>query len=106
MTEVANRVNVSRCTISRLKSRKASDTVNDVPPRRKGTGLKKKYGSREVTAIERTIEKNRHLTCRELKMRMPKLLKNLSAMTVRRILDIDLDRPARVAPKSFSSLMI
>ena len=103
---MANRLNVSRCTISRLRSRKASDTVNDVPPRKQGTGQKKKYGSREVTAIERTIEKNRHLTCRELKMRMPKLLKNLSARTVRRILDIDLDRPARVAPKSFSSLMI
>ena len=35
VTEVANRVNVSRCTISRLKSRKAADNVNDVPPRRK-----------------------------------------------------------------------
>ena len=48
VTEVANRVNVSR-----LKSRKASDIVNDVSPRRKGTGLKKKYGSREVNAIEK-----------------------------------------------------
>ena len=73
--------------------------MNDVPPRKEGTGQKKKYGSREVNAIERTIEKNPHLTSRELKMRMPRLLKNLSARTVRRILDIDLDRPARVAPE-------
>ena len=81
--------------------------MNDVPPRKEGTGQKKKYGSREVNAIERTIEKNPHLTSRELKMRMPsRLLKNLSARTVRRILDIDLDRPARVAPeKIFLTIM-
>ena len=96
---MANRVNVSRCTISRLKSRKAADNVNDVPPRRRGTGQKKKYGSREVNAIEKLIDKNPNLTSRDLKMRMPRLLKNLSPRTVRRILDVDLDRPARVAPE-------
>ena len=32
-------------------------------------------------------------------MKMTKLLKNISPKTVRRILDIDLDRPVRVAPE-------
>ena len=45
------------------------------------------------------IDKNPHFTSRNLKSRMYKLLKNISARTVRRILDVDLDRPARVAPE-------
>ena len=60
---------------------------------------KRKYGSKEVNAIEKITDKNPHLTSRELKMRMPRLLKNLSARIVRRSLDIDLDCPARVAPE-------
>ena len=44
-------------------------------------------------------DKNLHFTSRNLKSRMYKLLKNISARTVRRILDVDLDRPARVAPE-------
>ena len=62
-----------------------------------GTGPKKKYGRREVKATERALEKNPRLTCHDLKLKMPKLLRNISNRTLRRIADIDLDRPAREA---------
>ena len=62
-----------------------------------GTGPKKKYGRREVNAIERALEKNPRLTCRDLKLKMPKSLNNIYNWTLRRIADINLDRPAREA---------
>ena len=96
---MANRLGVSRSTISRLKLRKSGDPVNEVPQRKKGTGPKKKYTMREVVAVEKAMLKNAHLTSIDLKRIMPRLLRNLSPRTIRRILDVELDRPARVAPE-------
>ena len=69
--DLANRFGVSRSTISRLKSRKSRDPVNEVPQCKKGTGPKKKYTMREVVAIEKVMLKNAHLTSIDLKRLMP-----------------------------------
>ena len=96
--DVANKMGVSRWTIMRLVKKKKEDPKSEVPRRKKGTGAKKKYGQRELDAIENALERNSFLTSTDLKIMMPKLLRNLDARTIRRIMRDELDRPASVAP--------
>ena len=94
----ARTLGVSRWTIMRLVARKNQDPDCEIPLRKKALVQEKSMGNVKVDAIERALETNPFLTSRDLKMRMPKTLKNIDGRTVRRIIREDLDRPARVAP--------
>ena len=99
ITDVASTLGVSRWTIMRLIASRNQNPGSEVPVRKKGTGLKKKWGRKEADAIERALDRNPYQTSLELKMRMPKTLKSIDARTVRRITREYLDRPASVAPE-------
>ena len=97
--EVAKRLQVSRWTIARLQKIKVSDP-SQVERRKAGTGLKnKKYGSKEVNAISRLLDKNSFLTSFQLKLMLRKTLQNLSPRTIRRIIVEELKMPAAVAAR-------
>ena len=94
---VARRFRVHRATIRRLQKR---DSGGDPVWRRKsGTGMKKSYGVKEITAIRKAIEKNPFMTSYQIKLRQKRVLKNISLRTIRRILLEDLGRHAVVAKK-------
>ena len=84
-------------TIRRLQKR---DRGGDPVWRRKsGTGMKKSYGVKEITAIRKSIKKNPFMTSYQIKLRQKKELKNISPRTIQRILLEDLGRRAVVAKK-------
>ena len=96
---VARHLNVSRWTIGRLQKLNVEDP-SKVRKRKVGTGLNNKsYGAKEVRAILRLLEKNSFLTSFQVKMRLKRTLRHLSARTIRRIMVNDLGRPAAVASK-------
>ena len=95
--EVAKGIGVTRQTISRLKARKSNEEPSEVPQRRAGSGRRKKYDQQLLDKVEAAMEKNPHLNSTDLKRMMPRLLRNISGRTVRRLLDVELDRPARVS---------
>ena len=75
--EVAKRLQVSRWTIARLQKIKVIDP-SQVERRKAGTGLKnKKYGSKEVNAIKRLLDKNSFLTSFQIKLMLKKTLQNI-----------------------------
>ena len=98
INDVATSLRVSRWTIMRLSARRKEEPDCEVPRRKQGTGPRRKYGKRELDAIEKALDKNTFLTSRDLKLKMPKTLKDIDGRMVRRIVRDDLDRPARVAP--------
>ena len=84
-------------TIRRLQRR---DSLGDPVWRRKaGTGLKKSYGVKEISAVRKSIEKNPFMTSYQIKLSKKETLKNISPRTIRRILLEDLGRRAVVAKK-------
>ena len=90
-------VGVSCWTIMGLIAIKHQNPESEVPARKRGTGPIKKYGKKEIGAIEQAMERNSFLSSTDLNIIL-KTLKNIDARTVRRILKYDLDRPASVAP--------
>ena len=97
--DVARRMQCSRWTIGRLQRLNVRDPAQ-VAKRKTGTGLKnKRYGSKEKRAIQQVLDKNPYLTSFQVKMRLRKTLRHLSARTIRRIMVKDLGRPATVAPR-------
>ena len=77
---VARRFRVHRATIRRLQKR---DSGGDPVWRRKsGTGMKKSYGLKEISAVRKTIEKNPFMTSYQIKLRQKKVLKNISPRTI------------------------
>ena len=94
---VARRFRVHRATIRRLQKRDSGG--NPVWRRKSGTGMKKSYGVKEITAIRKAIEKNPFMTSYQIKLRQKKELKNISPRTIQRILLEDLGRRAVVAKK-------
>ena len=94
---VARRFGVNSATIRRLQKRDSGG--NPVWRRKSGTGMKKSYGVKEITAIRKAIEKNPFMTSYQIKLRQNKVLKKISPRTIRRILLKDLGRRAVVAKK-------
>ena len=72
INDVATSLRVSRWTIMRLSARRKKEPDCEVPRRKQGTGPRKKYGNRELDAIEKALDKNTFLTSRDLKLKMPK----------------------------------
>ena len=52
ISDVAKTLGVSRWTIMRLIARKKQNPESEVPRRKQGTGPLKKYGKKEIDAIE------------------------------------------------------
>ena len=75
---VARRLN--RATIRRLQKRDSGG--NPVWRRKSGTGMKKSYGVKEISAVRKAIEKNPFITSYQIKLRQKKVLKNISPRTI------------------------
>ena len=82
IADIADEVDVSRCTISRMLSKQEKDPKKKVPKRRLGSGTVKQYGSRQVDVIYKAVDRNPSLTSFDLKRMYPKTLEGISARTV------------------------
>ena len=91
--EVAEDLGVSVSTISRLsvKARRQNVKKAEAPKRKVGSGRRPTYGKKQVNAIEKLIDEDPDVTCHQVKLRLPKLLKGVGRRTIQRVILQKLD---------------
>ena len=80
------RLGVSLSSIQRLVTKSKSCPFGSVPARKQGSWPPKKVSKRAKNATKKAITKDPRLSSRQLKRRYPRLLKNISTRTIRRVL--------------------
>ena len=96
---IAMRLGVSLSSIKRLVRKSKNCEFGSVPARKPGSGPPKKVSQRARNMIKTAITKDPRLSSRQLKRRYPRLLKNISTRTIRRVLLKHLKLHSRVAAK-------
>lgn len=97
--KVAANIGVSRKTIYGLISAAASLPPGQTPPRKSGTGRKKKTSPRADTLIKREVLNNPSISAVALKKKFPDLLQDVAIRTVQHRLQKDLGLPCRRSAK-------
>ena len=96
---VAASLNVNRITIYKLKKAAATLPEGGVPPRKQGSGGKRKTSPRTDKVLKREVMQNPSMTASELKKKHPDLLGNVAIRTIQHRLQKDLGLPCRRAAK-------
>ena len=88
---VAEELSVNRRSIYRLKM----EAANTTPPRKPGSGGKRKTTPKTDRILKHEVKKNPSITAAELKNNHPELLKNVAIRTIQHRLQKDLKLPCR-----------
>ena len=99
IARVALDLHVSKQTIFNLKRAAAGLPDNTTPPRKVGTGAKKKTSERTNAVLRREVMLSPSITAAALKKKHPLLLQNVSIRTIQHRLQKDLNLPSRRAAK-------
>ena len=96
---VAADLGVHKRTIQRLEAKAKKMKKGEIPQRKVGSGLKRTFGKKQISAIHEAIDENPRLTASQVKLQLPKVLAGVAPWTIRRIICEELDIPSRVPPK-------
>ena len=96
---VAMELGVNRRSIYRLKMEAAKLPPNTTPPRKQGSGGKKKTSAKTDCILKCEVRKNPSITAAQLKSSHPELSKNVAIRTIQHRLQKDLKLPCRRATK-------
>ena len=96
---VAVDLKVTRRVVYNLKKAAASVPPGTIPPRKKGSGARRKTSPRTDKVLKREVLAEPSITAVELKKKHPDLLKKVSVRTIQHRLQKDLKLPARRAAK-------
>ena len=99
VSRISMDLHVSRQAIYDLKRVAAQQPPGTTPPRKVGTGNKKKITERSKVLLRREVLLNPSITAATLKKMHSNVLKDVSIRTIQRILQKDLQLPCRRAAK-------
>jgi transposase len=95
-TEIASRMGCDRATIKRVLAASRALPEKGVPPRKKGSGRKKKLTDDLLVILKRQIKKYPAMTAGQLRESLPELA-HLADRTIQHALQKHLKMPSRVA---------
>ena len=99
MKSIAAQMEVSRVSLFKLKVKAAPLPLGSTPPRKTGSGVKRKTTARTDKILVREVKQDPSITAAELKHKHPDLLKDVSVRTIQHRLQRDLGLPCRRAAK-------